>query len=229
MLITNCHKSWEKFIKENEADLNEIESKIGDNYTPTKDKIFRFMENDLNDVKVIILGQDPYPQEGVATGRCFEVTTISEWTDKFRQTSLKNIVRVIYRTYTGNLLKYNEIKEEMITGEFNILKPAELFKSYQKQGVLLLNKYLTCEINKAGSHEKIWKQFSEKLITYISEQNKNIYWFLWGAKAIENEKLIEKGNICRASHPRINTYENEHDFLNTKCFEITKNIVDWRG
>ena len=95
----NC---WEKLLTDNNEVLQRIYSKLdedtqsGIEITPPENLRLRFTNRDLSTVKVLILGQDPYPQSGVATGRAFEVGTLHSWFDNFRNTSLKNIVRAIY-------------------------------------------------------------------------------------------------------------------------------------
>lgn len=79
------------------------------------------------------------------------------------------------------------------------------------------------------SHAKIWDGFTDDLIEYISTENKNINWFLWGNEAISAEKSIKNGRIFKSKHPRLNNQNSEMDFLNTKCFEETIDIIDWNG
>jgi uracil-DNA glycosylase len=210
-------------------ELNVIETHIGDNYTPAKENILKFLEMNLSDIKVVILGQDPYPQEGVATGRCFEVGTLSSWQDPFRQVSLRNIVRALYKSYNDELLKYSEIKKLMVNNKFNILEPNKLFKNWEEQGVLLLNTYFTCEVGKPGSHKDLWEKFSIKLIEYISSENKNIKWFLWGSEAIKTEKHILGGNLYKSRHPMMCSEKYEDDFLKNQCFRDTKGEINWLG
>ena len=93
--VKKIDKSWQPFLSnELVSELNRIEKVITrENYTPVKENVLRFLEIPLSEVKIIILGQDPYPQEGTATGRAFEVNNLNSWTSKFRNSSLKNILR----------------------------------------------------------------------------------------------------------------------------------------
>ncbi|MCK4661730.1 MAG: uracil-DNA glycosylase [Bacteroidales bacterium] len=222
--------TWLDFIHSEISKISEIEKIIlqEKNYTPPLEKVLRFLNVPLNKVKIIILGQDPYPQEGVATGRAFEVGTLKEWNEKFRNISLKNIIRAIYKAYSNEILGYKDIFKK----EFKILPPCEIFEYWESQGVLLLNTAFTCEIGKSNSHSKIWNDFTNSLLEYIAEKNQKAYWFLWGdnAKKVTVNIKIDKARKIVTFHPMM-CYNRENDFLygNTNPFKITKNIIDWTG
>lgn len=229
----NIHESWNGFIYEQSAKLKLIEDQIQESkYTPEADKILRFLEVDLNSVKVIILGQDPYPQQGVATGRSFEVGTLKSWIDKFSNVSLKNIIRAIYKAEKSEIVKYSDLIKTKLNQNFNILPPTKLFSYWETQGVLLLNTSYTCEIGKPGSHAKIWFPFTQELLQFIAKENSNIIWFLWGdhaKKAVEKVDIKEHHKI-ESFHPMM-CYDRENDFLYAvpNCFEKTWNLIDWTG
>jgi len=231
--VGQIHYSWQDFIKNQEFRLQEIEDEIAkSNYTPLAEKVFRFLHVDLQQVKIVILGQDPYPQAGVATGRAFEVGTLKSWNEKFKNVSLKNIVRAIYKAETKEIVKYNDLVNNKLGQSFHVLSPSKLFSYWEEQGVLLLNTSFTCEIGKPGSHATIWHQFTENLLQFISKENEQIIWFLWGdhaMKAVANIPL-EKENVISSFHPMM-CYERENDFLYTSpnCFEKTWEIIDWTG
>lgn len=233
--LSRVHSSWLPFFSEDRVkQIREIESCIGNNINPAANNVLRFTSLDLSKIKCCILGQDPYPsppKEGiyVATGRSFEVGTLRFWTDSFAQHSLKNIIRLIYKAYYSELIGYEEIKKKIKIGEFRIMYPREWFDNLEQQGVLFLNTYLTCEMGKANSHRDIWKDFSKDLIEYISTTNPNIAWFLWGGEAQKNEKYIKNGKIYKSNHPRLYDTKSPHAFLNSTCFEDTKDFIEWRG
>lgn len=228
--VNKIHISWCPFFTEKRIqEIENIENKIGSNINPTIDKVFRFATTDLNNLQVCILSQDPYPNSKVPTGRAFEVGTLTSWTQKYAQHSLKNIVRLIYKAYNSELIDYEDIKKKITVGEFDILPPRELFDSLEQQGVLFLNTYLTCESGKANSHREIWQDFSNDLIKFISQTNPDIIWFLWGGEAQKNEKYISKGKIYKSNHPRLYDTDTPNAFLNSNCFEDTKELIDWRG
>lgn len=235
ILPESIHSSWEKFLDENTLnELAAIEKKIGNDFTPSASRILRFMVNDIEKLKIVILGQDPYPEKGVAMGRAFEVGGLNSWNTKFRQVSLKNIIRLIHKTYNNTedydeIICFNQIKEEIATGQFNILPAGEMFESWERQGVLLLNACLTCEVGKPGSHKEIWTGFTGRLLDYIVEQRPDLNWFLWGKNANAFSGHIKKGCIHSCRHPMMCSKEYEDDFLKSNCFKETSNIINWLG
>lgn len=235
LIPNDMHSSWKKFLTLDICEeLNNIEEKIGKNTNPEYSNILRFLKSDLYNIKVVILGQDPYPEKGRATGRAFEVGDLHSWNDKFRQVSLKNIVRLIHKGYNNietykDIKKFSEIQHEIKTGEFKILPPDEIFKSWEKQGVLLLNTYLSVEPGNTGSHIDIWHDFSIKLLEFISTENKNISWFLWGSQAASKKQYIKSGNLYISRHPMMCSEKYEDDFLKNDCFKNTMDTINWLG
>ncbi|WP_171594194.1 uracil-DNA glycosylase [Marinifilum caeruleilacunae] len=236
----SIHESWNAFLSNDIIDLiQNIESSISmESATPKKELVLRFLEMDLEKIPVVILGQDPYPQEGVATGRAFEVNGLNSWFDKFRNVSLKNILRSIYKAYTAEELKYSEILKQLnegdrlpMDGEFKVLPPNQLFRYWwEKENVLLLNTAFTCEVGNPNSHTKIWSEFTQKLLTYIASKNKEAVWFLWGNNAQNIVANIQIENKIETSHPMM-CYQRENDILFGKInpFSETKTKVNWLG
>jgi uracil-DNA glycosylase len=226
--------SWNNFFTiETLEMLGSISSRIkSTNSTPDTSRVLHFLTLPLSNVKVIILGQDPYPQQGVATGRAFEVGTLKTWNQTFTNISLKNIVRAIYHTYQGEYFKFSDIKMQI--GKSFLLKgPDQLFIEWEKQGVLLLNTSFTCEIGKSNSHEKIWKPFTLLLLEFIAKNNKDATWFLWGNNAKEIVSGISIHHKMESMHPMM-CYEapgREADFLfgKTNPFTETRHIINWLG
>ncbi len=225
----NHHKSFDNFFTKEINDLlDKIELEIGSNYTPNSDLILRVLQNDLNNVKVIWLGQDPYFQEGVATGRSFEPADVTSWFDKYKQVSLKNIIRGIYKAYNNEFITYTEILKLIAYNQFDLKKPKDWFDSLENQGVMFLNTYLTCEVNNANAHRKVWREFSIKLFEYIYNYNKDIIWFLWGNEAKSILDIVPVKNYS-SNHPMMCSNKNEDDFQFNHCFKNTKDIINWLG
>lgn len=225
------HPSWDEFINREGIQqlLVEIEKQIGTNYNPTiKENVLRFLHVDLSKVKVIWLGQDVYPQKDVATGRAFEVGNLVSWQDPFKQSSIRNIIRVLAKEwYDGQLLSFTELREEMVNGQFNLLEPKQWFEQLETQGVLFLNCYFTCEIGKENSHKKIWEPFSVQLIKYINEKNPSIIWFLWGKEA--QSKDIGFQHKITSNHPSLLFPSKKEDFSHFTGFKETKELINWLG
>ncbi|WP_162985715.1 uracil-DNA glycosylase [Virgibacillus halodenitrificans] len=238
----STHPTWESFFNRTDIIniLKDIESKIGHHFTPAPEKVLRFAEMNLDEVKIIIIGKDPYPQEGVATGKAFEVNGVSSWFDKGLNNSLKNILKAIHKHYfkLDKGVSISKVREDIEYGKFPILPPNEAFDEWEKQGVLFLNTAFTCEIGgieQAGSHLSIWKLFFEELLVYIVNQNTDIKYFLWG-DARKYEKPLRKENVLEehlylSLHPCTNGdkegYERNSYFLNNPCFRDTGKDIEW--
>lgn len=198
-------------------------------YIPKNEYIFKSLRSSISSRKVCILSNEPYSQGEIATGLAFEVKNTS-WVNHEINISLKNILKLLYKTYAGKMEDIEKIRKEICHNEFNILPPNELFKSWEKQGVLLLNSSLTAIEEKTGEHNKFWHPFTRDLMEYISTKNENIVYFLWGKDAEQFEKNILNGEIIKSNHPAKGGHsEGEKDFLKGDFFEKTKDIINWLG
>jgi len=198
-------------------------------YIPKNEYIFKALRSSISSRKVCILSNEPYSQGEIATGLAFEVKNTS-WVNHEINISLKNILKLLYKTYTGKMEDIEKIRKEICHNEFNILPPNELFKSWEKQGVLLLNSSLTAIEEKTGEHNKFWHPFTRDLMEYISKKNENIVYLLWGKDAEQFEKNILNGEIIKSNHPAKGGHsEGEKDFLKGDFFEKTKDIINWLG
>ena len=176
---------------------------------PPKDKIFNaFSKTPLENLKVVILGQDPYHGFGQAQGLSFSTPK-----------EIKNPPSMV------NILK--EIKEDL-DKDSNCLDGD--LTPWAEDGVLLLNTILTVEEAKPKSHEKIgWEIFTDNIIKYISNNEKDIVFILWGAPAIKKSKLIDenKHHILTAPHPSpLSSYRG---FFGCKHFSKTNEILKKLG
>ncbi len=149
---------------------------------PHKSLIFNaFKKCSFDNVKVIIIGQDPYHGKGQANGLCFSTNEGMKIPP-----SLKNIFKEI-QTDLG--------KDIPTTGNL---------ERWAEQGVLLLNAILTVRANEAASHRnKGWEQFTDAVIRLISEEKKNVVFLLWGKYAQEKGKIIDNTQhlILKSAHP----------------------------
>ena len=237
MLLNSYHKSWEDFLTpEIRKMLDDIEAEIGADYTPETSMVLRFLRMDVAAIKVVILGQDPYHSTygndlKVANGRAFEPDNLNDWHDKFRQVSLKNIVRLIHKSVNGienygDIYRYNEIVKEIDYGRFALKQPHDFFDSIERQGVLLVNTAFTTRLHQANAHRKLWEPFTVELISFLDR--KDIYWFLWGRNSLAYEQYIEGIKII-SNHPMMCSEKYENDFLKSSCFRDTMDIINWLG
>lgn len=236
LLPENIHPSWQAFLSRDRiAQIQDIESQLLGEYNPIdKSLTLRFLELDLNAIKVVWLGQDVYPARGVATGRSFEAGNISNWCEPFKQVSLKNIIRLIHGTYNDihhyeDILSYTSIKKEISDNKFKILPFRAWFNALESQGVLFLNTSFTCVVGESNSHKKYWMSFSEDLLRYISSQNPNIHWFLWGKEAIAKQSFLSDGHYHKSRHPMMCSIKYKDDFLKSTCFLDTMSTINWLG
>lgn len=232
IVIPKYDSSWELFFKSYINELEKIDSLIdGDKFNPAPENVLRFSNLPVKDIKVVILGQDTYPQAGVATGRSFEVGNLTSWNSWFRQVSLKHIIQNIYGCYTGKspYCNFSEIQKEILNGNFKILPPNELFDSWNKQGVMCLNAALTCKCGEPGSHSEYWRDFSEGLLRFISISNPDIDYFIWGSAAKAFIPIIESGKIYSSRHPMMCSSSFTDDFLKNPCFRDTMDKINWLG
>jgi uracil-DNA glycosylase len=149
---------------------------------PAADDIFNaFHLTPLSQVKVVILGQDPYHNDGQAHGLCFSVKP-----DVDIPPSLANI--------------YKELQDEL---GLKIPNNGYLVK-WAKQGVLLLNTVLTVRAHQANSHQGIgWEQFTDAVIRAVNQQDRPIVFLLWGGPARRKAAMLNnpKHLILEAPHP----------------------------
>lgn len=168
---------------------------------PEKSAVFRAFSTDLNNVKVVILGQDPYHTPGAAMGLAFSVPE----TEKIPP-SLINIYKEIDsdlgRIYTD--LKTMNPALDLNPDDYKHHNNSGDLSNWAEQGVLLLNNVLTVEAHLAGSHRgKGWETFTENVIKYLSGTRPHLVFILWGRDARSKKPLIdqEKHLILESAHP----------------------------
>lgn len=159
----------------------------GKRFTPPLKQVFRAFEECPHDkLKVIMIGQDPYPHLGVADGLAFSCGN----TDK-PQPSLKNIFEAVEKTIHQEWPTYQDP---------NLVR-------WANQGILLLNSALTCEIDKVGSHYSVWKEFVAYTMDILNYTDSGLIFVLMGKQAQELEALIgPHHHIIKVSHPASAAY-----------------------
>jgi len=175
---------------------------------PEGKNIFRaFDKTPFDEVKVVVIGQDPYHGVGQANGLCFSVN------DGVKQPpSLVNIFKEM-NTDVG--------KEIPISGNLDYLA---------KQGVLLLNATLTVRAHTAGSHQnKGWEQFTDAVIKVLSDSKENIVFLLWGSYAQRKGEVIDrtKHHVLESPHP--SPFSVHRGFYGNKHFSKTNDFLKNRG
>ena len=177
-------------------------------YPPAKDVFNAFRLTEFNQVKVVILGQDPYHGPNQAHGLCFSVLPGVK-----TPPSLVNI--------------YKELAQD-IPG-FHIPNHGYL-KSWAEQGVLLLNTVLTVEQGKAHSHANSgWEKFTDRVIDVLNQQREGIVFLLWGSHAQKKGAMInrQQHHVLTAPHP--SPLSAHRGFLGCKHFSMTNHILTQQG
>ena len=218
----NIDESWKKHLNEefDKAYFKDLVEFVKNEYQkhtcyPKGQDIFAAFDHcKFDELKVVIIGQDPYHGVDQANGLCFSVKDHIAMPP-----SLINIFKEIEQDLgkpfpkTGNL------------------------ERWAKQGVLLLNATLTVRAHEAGSHQgQGWEQFTDQVISTISAEKENVVFLLWGGFAKKKAKLIDKNkhHILTSGHPsplsanRGYWFRNKH-FSKANAFLTTKHLeaVEW--
>ncbi|GGG46315.1 uracil-DNA glycosylase [Bizionia arctica] len=215
-MTSNIDTSWEPFLSKefNATYFKALKQFLNEEYKndtcfPPETEIFNaFKHCDFNNLKVVIIGQDPYHGLGQAHGLCFSVNEGVSFPP-----SLKNIFKELEQDLgipypeSGNLTKWAD------------------------QGVFLLNATLTVRQGEAGSHQKKgWEQFTDAVIKTINEEKENVVFLLWGGYAKKKAKLIDKERhfVLETGHPSPLSANRGYWFGN-KHFSKTNSLLEQVG
>ena len=175
---------------------------------PKQNEVFNaFRYTDFNNVKVVIIGQDPYHGPKQAEGLSFSVSN-----EVLKPPSLQNIFKEL------------ESDLKIHFPEANSLKP------WAKQGVLLLNSVLTVEEHKPTSHkDKGWEIFTDNIIRVINKKETPVVFILWGAYARKKKELINNPIhlVIESAHP--SPFSARNGFFGSKPFSKTNNFLKSKG
>ena len=202
----------------NDDDLAHILAQINwdENVYPAYENCFKALElTPLKNVKVVVLGQDPYHGENQAHGLSFSVP------DGVKiPPSLKNIYKEISAECNGEMPSHG------------------CLESWAKQGVLLLNSALSVAAGQAGSHAKLgWHKVTDALLAEISENCENVVFLLWGKHAQMKEGLIDSKNHLILKSPHPSPLSAHRGFLGNGHFKAAndyltrhgKKAIDWQS
>lgn len=214
-MITLVGNSWDNVLQEEYKKdyFKKIVSFINKEYKektiyPPKSRILRALSlTDFDDVKVVILGQDPYHGDKEANGLAFAVS------DGIKlPPSLKNI--------------YKELESDLKISPSN----KGNLECWAKEGVLLLNAVLTVEKDKAASHKNVgWQYFTDAIIKKINEKETPVVFILWGNFAKSKKIYItnKKHYIIESTHP--SPFSANYGFFGSKPFSKTNNFLKQHG
>jgi uracil-DNA glycosylase len=203
-------KNWDNILKDeyNKDYFKRLRSFLKEEYStkicyPKKEEIFNALKyTNYEDVKVVILGQDPYHGEKEAHGFCFSVRSTVK-----RPPSLNNILKELY-------------------DDLKIVRKENELTSWAEQGVLLLNSVLTVVKDTPLSHRGIgWEEFTDSIIKKINEKDSTVVYILWGSYARSKKYLITnpKHYIIESAHP--SPLSANKGFFGSKPFSKTNEIL----
>lgn len=204
--------SWQEFLA-TQSDLDAIVEQLDNEALsktifPSPDDVFKVFETRPEDIKVVILGQDPYYNIGQANGLAFGVND-----NIATPRSLKNI--------------FKELESDL-----GIVRTNPNLTNWHKQGVFLLNTALTVPEKEPNAHKKLWKHFTDDLLDYLTEVNPDILYIMWGGNAKEHglrieQKLNRNDLILYSSHP--SPLSARHSFFGSKPFSWTNESLKRQG
>ena len=183
-------------------------------YPPSGKILDAFALTPFDNVKVVILGQDPYHGPGQANGLSFSVE---------KNVTLPPSLRNIYKELQSDL--------DLVPA------PHGNLTDWGKQGVLLLNSCLTVEGARAGSHQnKGWETFTDAAMDALSRERTNIVFIFWGRKAIQKGRFVDQNRhlVISSAHPSPfsahNGFFGSAPFSKTNAYLISKGIrpINWR-
>lgn len=221
-MAPNIEASWkvvlsEEFQKDYYISMNEFlkkEKSAGQVIYPTNNTIFNaFNSTPWDQVRVVILGQDPYHNPGEAMGLCFSVPKGIKVPP-----SLKNVFKEIHTDLGIEIPDHGDLS------------------SWANQGVFLLNAMLTVQHKSPGSHKKIgWQKFTNAVIQILSEKKQGLVFLLWGNFAKSKKELIDtnKHLVLEAAHPSPlarGAYFGSKHFSKTNDYLIKnkQKPIDWQ-
>ena len=175
---------------------------------PSGKDIFRAFDTcNFEDVKVVILGQDPYHGEGQANGLCFSVA------EGVRPPpSLVNIFKEIHNDLGKPIPKSGDLGR------------------WASQGVLLLNATLTVRAAQPGSHQKKgWEEFTDAVIKRISDERRNVVFLLWGAYAQKKGEIIDRSKHLVLMSPHPSPFSADRGFFGCKHFSKANEYLRSKG
>jgi uracil-DNA glycosylase len=180
MFFESMDQSWQQLLGPIKDQLDEIEKNLEttQNLTPARNQVMRAFELPVESVRVLLLGQDPYPTQGMACGLAFANAPGTKTPQ-----SLKNLMKELESDLPG------------------VSATADLAR-WSEQGVMLLNSALTTEVGSSGSHQILWRRFIEELITALDHaRNGKLVCLSLGVEAKKLASFVKLGDVVYAPHP----------------------------
>jgi uracil-DNA glycosylase len=216
MFFEQMHPSWQAAIPDSKGILERLEAKLeerGTHYLPEKSMVMRAFEAPLDEIRVVIIGQDPYPTVGHAIGLSFAVSAETKPLPR----SLNNILR--------------ELGDDL--GK-NIERNGDLSK-WAERGVFLLNRHLTTDAADAGAHADLgWAVFTDLAIRALNrKRGRSLVAILWGNQAQQLASVLCDAQVITSAHP--SPLSARRGFFGSKPFSkanaalisVGESPIDW--
>jgi len=204
-LFNTLPKPWRELLKDEEQLIDAIESKISkENINPEREKIFKAFQINPENIKVVILGQDPYPNRAFADGLAFSIPASEEKIPA----SLRNILR----EYQDDLNLPPRVNGDLT--------------AWVEEGVLLLNTILTCRSGEPLSHDDIgWEKFTQQVLRSVVHPG--TVGILWGKRAQSYSHFFDERMVIESAHPSpLSAYRG---FFGSKPFSRANTLLEANG
>lgn len=185
MFFEAMHPAWQILLADQRENLEKLEQKIADReasgeaVAPTRENVMRAFALDPAEIRVLIVGQDPYPTPGHAIGLSFAVSADTKPLPRSLQNMMKELAA--------------DIKEVSVDGRIEL---------WADRGVLLLNRHLTTAVGQAGAHAKLgWDVFTDEVIRALVSRDAPLVALLWGNHAAALAEKLAGAKVLRAAHP----------------------------
>ena len=216
MFFESMHPAWQALLADQKPVLEAIETRILQYQnahdaaalavTPPLPMAMRAFEVEPAEIRVLLVGQDPYPTEGHAVGLSFAVSAECRPLPRSLQNMMKELASDLPAvTSGGDLLRW------------------------RNQGVMLLNRHLTTVVGHAAAHEKLgWSEFTDAAVASLAKlQGKRLVALLWGRQAQQLEPLLGGCNVLPAAHP--SPLSASRGFLGSKPFSKANAALQANG
>jgi len=206
MFFEAMDQSWQRLLEPSKDLIDRIEQELSklQNLTPNRNQVMRAFELPVANVRVLLLGQDPYPTQGIACGLAFANAPGTKTPQ-----SLKNLMK--------------ELESDLP----RVSATADLAK-WSNQGVMLLNSALTTEVGTSGDHQKIWREFTEVAITALDQARAGkLVCLSLGLEAKKLADLVEFGEVVYAPHP--SPLSAHRGFFGSRIYSRVNHVLSNQG
>ena len=206
MFFQSMDPSWQQLLAPSKDTLDQIELELAglESLTPPQNQVMRAFQLPVQEVRVLLLGQDPYPTEAMACGLAFANSPGTKTPQ-----SLKNMMKELE----------SDIPSASAQGNL---------ASWSDQGVLLLNSALTTVVGVSGAHQEIWKKFILEVISSLDQASSGrLVCMSLGAEARKLSELIKLGEVVYAPHP--SPLSAHRGFFGSKIYSRVNQALIERG